>query len=152
MEVADDGTLFVADRDNSKLFKISADLSTVTSVTVASAQDVALYEGKLYVSSYAGTASKIAVLNASDLSFVQDIDITTLDGSAYSRANSEGFAGIDIDSTGHLWLLDENYGSAPGGVVRDRLLVSSAVPEPSTLGLLVLGGSALLMRRRRAIL
>jgi streptogramin lyase len=148
LTVADDGTIFVADRDNNAVFRISPDLSTTTSATVTRAMDVALFGGNVYATSYNGVSSLVRVLDMNTMALVEDIVITTLDGNPYSRGSSEGFSGIDIDSQGRIWLADQAYQSS--GLVQDRLLVSSAIPEPATLGLLALGGMALLRRRRAA--
>lgn len=148
VQVLPDGTIYTASRGDSKVYKISADLSTVTtSATINRAFDLALYDGKIYTTSYDGTNSYIAVLN-SDLTSAGTITVGTLDGLGYTRAsNAEGFGGIDIDSTGHIWMADENFGTTGG--TQDRLLVSSVVPEPATLAALAGAGAVALRRRRK---
>ncbi len=151
MTVASDGTIYVASRGDNKLYEVSPDLSTVTSAVVPAAQDVALYGGNLYVTSYNGTNSLVRELAGGSLSFIQDFTAgaATLDGNPYARAagGAEGWGGIDIDPSGRLWLADEQYGLA-AGVTYDRLLVAS-VPEPSTLVLAALGLAALIAVRLR---
>ncbi len=138
LTVANDGSIFVTSRDDSKLYKISADLAAVSSADVTGAMDVALYGGNAYVTSYNGADSKIAVFSTSSIGFVEDITISTLDANAYTRGTAAGWGGIDIGADGRIWITDQAYGST--SVIQDRLLVSSAlpgapqaVPEPATL-------------------
>ncbi len=136
--IAPNGTIYTTNRDTGTIFRISADLSSVVTASLPKAMDVTLFNGQVYVTSYNGQSSKIEVFSASNLTDLSTINITTLDGNPYSRGTSEGWGGIDIDSTGRIWLADENYNSS--GTTKDRLLVSSplaAIPEPTTL--LVLG-------------
>jgi hypothetical protein len=149
VEVGSDGTLFVAARDDNKVYRVSSDLATVTSFNLTRAMDVALYGGNLYATSYNGTSSLIQVVDQTTLAAVETINITTLDGNPYSRASSEGWGGIDIDGTGRIWLADQHYGSTGG--TQDRLLVSSPVPEPSSIvlaGALLVGFVATMSRRK----
>ena len=148
LEVAPDGTIYVASRDDGKIYRISADLTTEISAAVPRAMDVDLYNGEAYVTSYNGTSSLIRVLNAQTLVPREDLTITMLDANPYSRGALEGFGGIDIDATGRIWLGDESYQAS--GTVKDRLLVSSAaVPEPASATLLLGGTVCLLLRRRK---
>lgn len=151
IEVAADGTIFVASRDANRVYKVAADLSSSSFVTLTKAMDVALYGGNAYVTSYNGASSLIQVLSQSDLSTVDTIAITTLDGNPYTRLNNtEGWSGIDIDANGNIWLADQNYGSTGG--TQDRLLLGStlAVPEPGTVALAGLAAFVFAgMRRRR---
>jgi hypothetical protein len=147
LEVTPDGTIHVASRDDGKIYRISADLTTELSAAVPRAMDVDVYNGEIYVSSYNGTSSLIRVLNAQTLVPREDLTITTLDANPYSRGALEGFSGIDIDSTGRIWLGDQSYQAS--GTVKDRLLVSSAaVPEPAA-ALSVVASVCVLLRRRR---
>jgi DNA-binding beta-propeller fold protein YncE len=149
LEVANDGTIFVTNRDNGALYRISADLLTVTAAAANRAMDVALYGGKAYVTNYAGTNSAISVFDQNTLALLETITITTLDAAPYSRGNNEGWSGIDIGPDGRIWLGDQSYLTGSGGVVYDRLLVSSPIPEPSTWILATLGLATLLVIRRR---
>jgi hypothetical protein len=152
VEVGSDGSLYVASRGDGKVYKVSSDLSTVTSANLNLAMDVAIFGGNVYATSYNGAGSFIRSFALSDLSTVEDIFITTLDGNPYSRGgNGTGWSGIDIGSDGRIWLVDQLYQTS--GTARDRLIVGTAlqaVPEPATL---VLAGLALLsfvgLARRR---
>lgn len=137
IEVGSDGTIYVASRGGNAVFKVSSDLSTVTSAALTRAMDVAIYGSNLYATSYNGTSSLIRSLSLASLSFVEDITISTLDGNPYSRGSSEGWSGIEIDSAGNIWLADQQY-SGSGTGTRDRLIVgkSLAIPEPATLVML----------------
>jgi hypothetical protein len=148
VEVGDDGSIYAASRGDAMVYKVSSDLSTVTSAAVPRALDVALYNGNVYATSYNGVSSLIRVIDAATMNFVDDITISTLDGNPYSRAATEGFAGIDIDAGGNIWLADQHYGSTGG--TQDRLLVgSSLVPEPTSLVLVSLGIASVFAARRR---
>jgi hypothetical protein len=108
--------------------------------------DVKLYGGDAYVTSYNGASSLIRVFKASDLALQGDITVGSLDGNAYTRGALEGWGGIDIDSTGRIWVGDENYNAS--GTTKDRLLVSQVgVPEPGTAA----GGVLLLMFLARRV-
>jgi hypothetical protein len=146
LDVDTDGTIYVTSRDDNKVYRISSDLSTVSSATVTRAMDVDLYNGSAYVTSYNGASSLIRAFNATDLSLQGDITVATLDGNAYSRGALEGWGGIDIDATGRIWLGDENYN--PSGTTKDRLIVSQVgVPEPGSIAVLLLA-AGLFARRR----
>ena len=149
VEIGSDGSIYAASRGDAKVYKISSDLSTVTPAAVPRALDVALYNGNIYATSYNGASSLIRVIDAATMAFVEDITITTLDGNPYSRGSSEGFAGIDIDTSGNIWLADQHYGSTGG--VQDRLLLgaSLAIPEPASLVSLGIGTIFIVVRRRR---
>jgi hypothetical protein len=158
IEIGADGSLYVASRDDSNLpnpaagrvYKVSSDLSTTSFVQLTRAMDVALLGGNVYATSYNGTNSLIRVLSATDLTTVEDITIAILDGNPYTRDNNEGWSGIDIDSSGRIWLGDQRYDNVGG--TQDRLLVSSSlVPEPASAFLaLVAVGVCTLARRRRS--
>jgi hypothetical protein len=152
IEVAADGTLYVASRGDAKVYRVASDLSTVSFAAVPRAMDVALFDGNVYATSYNGVNSLIRVIDAATMSSVEDITITTLDANPYTRGSAEGWSGIDIDDAGYIWLADQQYtGSGTG--TRDRLLRGgSLVPEPSTIALIGLAGVAglALVRRRQA--
>lgn len=140
IDVAADGTMYVASREGNTVYRIAPDLS-VSSVTLSNAMDLALYDGKVFVTQYAGAASQISVLDAATLATITSFDADP----PFSLASSgAGYAGIDIDSLGRIYLADQIYATNS-----DRILVSSPVPEPTTLA--AIGGAAtLLLRRRRA--
>jgi hypothetical protein len=156
IEIGADGSLYVASRDDSnspnpagRIYKVSSDLLTTSFVQLTRAMDVALLDGNVYATSYNGTSSLIRVLSAADLSTIEDITITTLDGNPYTRDNNEGWSGIDIDSSRRIWLGDQRYDNVGG--TQDRLLVSSAlIPEPGSalLAIVAIGGCMLAGRRR----
>jgi len=129
IKVASDGTLFVAQRDPGTVFRISADLSSVTSAVSPRAMDVALFGDRVYASAYDGVNSLIRVLDAADLSFIEDITVDDLDGNPYTRGSAAGFAGIEIDAGGRIWLADEQYAGS-GIATQDRLIVSSTLLSP----------------------
>lgn len=151
IEIASDGTIYVASRDANRVWKVSSDLSSASFVTLNRAMDVAIYGNKLYATSYTGANSLIRSYNLSDLSFVENITISTLDGNPYTRGTAEGWSGIDIDSSGNIWLVDQQY-SGSSTSTQDRLLLgaSLAVPEPGTVALAGLAAFGFAgMRRRR---
>ncbi len=119
-----DGTIFVADRDNSKVFRISPDLTETIVISVTRPMDIALFEDQAYITSYNGSNSLIKVVDKYDGSLVEDIQISTLDGSGYSRGTQEGWSGIDISDDGRIWLCDQLYSDT-----KDRLLVSTPLPR-----------------------
>jgi hypothetical protein len=133
IDVAPDGTIFTTNRDTGTVFRISANLTSVTSASVPRAMDVTLFSGFAFVTSYNGANSLIRVLDMGNLAFEQDI--TYASTGLPARGTSEGWGGIDIDpNTSRIWLGDENYNAS--GTTKDRLLVSSplaAVPEPATV-------------------
>ncbi len=118
-----DGTIFVADRDNGKLFRIDPDLET-TSVSVPRAMDVALFDGNAYVTSYNNKNSLIRVVDKVTLKPQEDLKITTINNGDYTRGANEGWSGIDISLDGRIWLCDQDCRPE----CRDRLLVSSPIP------------------------
>jgi hypothetical protein len=149
IEVGADGSLYIAARDDHRVYKVSSDLTTVTSHTLNRAMDVALYGGNIYATSYAGAGSFIRVIDPATMAFVEDITIATLDGNPYSRGTSEGWSGIDIDGSGNIWLADQAYGSTGG--TQDRLLLGSslAIPEPSTFALVAMACFGVVGLRRK---
>ncbi|QYK52739.1 MAG: PEP-CTERM sorting domain-containing protein [Fimbriimonadaceae bacterium] len=147
LQVAADGTIFVADRDNNKVFRIDGTTNAQTNVTLTRAMGVALYGGKMYATSYNGLNSKISVFDQTTLSFVEDLGVDTLDGNAYVRGgNGEGWAFIDIGTDGRIWMADQLFASN-----QDRFIVSEAqaVPEPATLTVLGAAALAAFARKRR---
>ncbi len=143
IDVADDGTIFIASRENNVVYKLNGDLSALATQSVSNAMDIALFGGEAYVTQYAGSSSAIQVLNVDDLAPVTNFTATA----DFAHGSGGGYAGIDVDSTGRLYISDQFYGGTTSSL-SDRILVSSAIPEPATLGLIGLGG-LLLGRRRR---
>jgi hypothetical protein len=155
LDVAPDGTIYatggllnVTNDRGDELFKINAAGTAVLAQTaVTEALDVALFSGQLYVAEYNGGASAIDVLNASDLSPVTVLTTPFVDSTA--AGSDDGYAGITVNSAGQLYVTDEDY-NGNTSTTPDRVLVSSTVvPEPASLGLLAVGGLALLAKRRR---
>ncbi len=142
VEVDSSGNLWVASRADGLIYRVSPDLSTVNSVAVPRAFDVAFFDGRAYVTSYNGAFSLIRVLDEATMSFIDDITISEI---GFARGSAEGYSGIDIGDDGRIWLADQSYGTSP---VRDRLLVSSPIPAPGTLSLLGLAGLVAVRRRR----
>lgn len=161
LEVADDGTIFVASRNTGTVYRISSDLSTVDVASVANAMDLALFDGRLFVTQYDGANSSIAELLQSDLSLLSTFDAFALFPHDADYGDVAGYAGIDIDAQGRIYLVDQLYYRS-STESRDRVLVSSPlallngaqVPEPGNLllclgGLGVLGTASIVRRRRR---
>jgi hypothetical protein len=141
VEIGSDGTIFTVSRDTGRLYKISSDLSSVSSLTLTKPMDLAIFGGNLFVTSYAGAASVINVVNAATMTLVDTITISTLDGNPYSRGALQGWGGIDIDASGRIWLGDQSWGTSDTTNAKDRLLVSSAVaavPEPAMIAVVAL--------------
>ena len=148
LTVASDGTIYatggvLGTGRGDKVFKISADASTIASANVDQALDVALFGSSLYVVQYRNSTSDVAVLNASDLT--QTDTYTT--GFAHVSTDDTGYSGITVSSDGKLYVSDQIYGTTGG--TQDRVLVSSPVPEPGALTALAIGAGALLSRRGR---
>ena len=148
LTVASDGTIYatggvLGTGRGDKVFKISADASTIASANVDQALDVALFGSSLYVVQYRNSTSDVAVLNASDLT--QTDTYTT--GFARVSTDDTGYSGITVSSDGKLYVSDQIYGATGG--TQDRVLVSSPVPEPGALTALAIGAGALLSRRGR---
>ena len=144
IDVAGDGTIFVASREDNIVYRISSDLTGVSSASVTRAMDVATYADKIYVTQYNGTSSQIVEMMQSDLSVTGTI---TAIGTFPRTNNTEGYAGIDIDALGRIFLADQFY-AGTATTTQDRILVSTPLPEPATLSLLALV-APLAMRRRR---
>jgi hypothetical protein len=155
LETDTDGTLYVAGGTNAatrgdSVFKVSSaagasgELSSVAHASVPGAMDVALFQNRLYVTQYLTNSSSIAVLNKSDLSFVQTL-VTDPRGNYNSDAGADaGYSGIDISQDGRIYVVEQCYNyvkttgsyTPPGGVPMtgtriyfDRILVSSRLPD-----------------------
>lgn len=143
IEVADDGTIFVASREDSLVYRVSSDLASVTTKAVTNAMDIAIYGDNLYVTQYNGAASAVVELKQSDLTNGSTFTAT---GTFPHTETTSGYAGIEIDGLGRMFIADQFFaGSA--ATTQDRVLVSTPVPEPTALTLLVLMPA--LLRRRR---
>lgn len=162
LEVDSDGTIYVTSSDADSVFRISSDLSTVTRQAVNNAYDVALFDGRAFVTSYdAATSAIFELLDDSSLDVLSSFDAFSL----FPRNNvaGTGYSGIEIDSAGRIYVVDQFYycssstcGSS--GTWGDRVLVSSpldlmdggAVPVPASapLVLLALAAAAAATRRR----
>jgi hypothetical protein len=143
LEVAADGTMFVASRENDTVYRISSALDSVTSTTVVEAMDVALFGPNLYVTQYNGANSAIVELNQATLTPTGSVFTAT--GTFPHTEASTGYSGIDIDSSGRIYLADQIYNASNA----DRILVSSPIPEPSTGALSALATLLFFAWRRR---
>jgi len=126
--VATDGTIYVAstqtdttaNKANSRVYKIAADLGSAIYTNVRGAMDVTILGSKLYVSQYDAQNSAVAVLNASNLSLVR----TLITGFNHSNTSADsGYSGIDITRDGRIFVADQVYNTS----FTNRLLVSSPV-------------------------
>lgn len=146
IDVAADGTIFVASREDNTVYRIASDLSGVSSTSVTKAMDLATFGGNVYVTQYNGAASNIVELSQATLASTGNTFGAT--GTFPHTEATSGYAGIDIDSIGRMYLSDQFYAGTSSNL-SDRILVSSAVPEPTGVGAIALAGMALLARRGR---
>ncbi|HEX7706031.1 MAG TPA: IPT/TIG domain-containing protein [Thermoanaerobaculia bacterium] len=126
LDVAADGTIYVASLDNGKIFKVSPDLLTITSATIPGGRlphDVALDGTLLYVSTYDGADSRVEVYDATTLTWIETIDVLTEAGT--TRGDEEGFPGIEVGPDGRVFVADQLYYWV-GSDLHDRIFVSSA--------------------------
>lgn len=168
LEVAADGTIYVTSHANDAVYRISSDLSSITRQTVNNAMDLALFDGRVFVTSYNAASSAIfELMGTTTLDILSSFDaFGYFPRGLYGNENDTGYSGIDIDANGRIYLADQFYvlrRGTPGGtndVSNDRILVSSPlallgaggdVPEPAGLALMLAGLAALAaVRRRRA--
>jgi len=158
LEVAEDGTLFVTSSAGDAVYRISDDLTSVTRQTVDNAIDLALFDSRVFVTSYNAAASAIFELSAaSTLDLLGSFDAFgdfARPGITGTVAGT-GYAGIDIDAQGRIYLADQLY-YRDSAESKDRILVSSAlellptgaVPAPASLGLVGLALVAIAVTRR----
>ena len=120
--LAADGTIYTADNVAGRLYRVSADLTSATSVAMPGAFDVALFDGRAYVSQYLNTTSQIKVVDATTLGPIDTLQT----GFTHSNAAADsGYSGIDIGSDRRIYVADQLYVQSP--TFNDRLLVSSAI-------------------------
>jgi hypothetical protein len=158
--VASDGTIFAAggltigsgaNTYGDSLIRISSDLSSYTSVSVAGAMDLALYGGNAYVTQYGyniagGDNYSIAVVNLSSLTQIDTLTPTGIPARSSSTGTDSGLSGITISSTGMLYVADQLAVGTAASNAGDRILMTqltTAVPEPSSVALMGLGAVAL---------
>lgn len=143
LHVLASGEIIVTARDSNTVYRIDTNGDITSTTAVTRPMDVTEYNGSLYVTSYNGTSSLVAVLDPATLTLKGTL--TT----GISRNITEGYAGINVDSSGRLYVVDQLY-EGSNSSTSDRVLISSPVPEPAAIGLL--GGAVALLgvRRRRA--
>ena len=156
---------------NGTVYRIDAVTGQVTSATVnlPGAMDLAIYHDTLYVTEYTNVTSQIHKLglNLSDEGFlagtpVHLYDGYMLDGSQGRNYPGGGYSGIDISTTGNVYLADQYWNDTgwmagqpagdpqqPEEILRDRLYESDPIPEPGTIALFGLGIAMLTGRLRR---
>jgi len=166
IEVAGDGTMFVAQRDSDPgtgdrsgfVYAIPPTLPTdpaaIPSYGDIAAMDLALYGDTLYVTTYDGDGSLVFVFDVGGgLAFSDMLEPMVVDGPA--REDVYGYAGIDIAADGRVFFADQWY--SVSGENLDRILTNPPmqrqgepiIPEPTTVGLVGLGLLGLARRRRR---
>jgi hypothetical protein len=148
LEVDSDGTIFVADRELNRVFRISADLGTTTSVAATRAMDVAIFADEIFVTSYNGPSSNIPVYDKSLKQTATFIVPSNEVPTHVDNGGDSGFAGIDINSLGELYVVDQVYSNDSSGIT-DRILVSTPIPEPTCFATVACGGVLLLRRSRQ---
>jgi len=166
IEVAGDGTMFVAQRDSDPgtgdrsgfVYAIPPTLPTdpaaIPSYGDIAAMDLALYGDTLYVTTYDGEESMVFLFDVSGgLAFSDMLEPMVVDGLA--REDFYGYGGIDIAADGRVFFADQWYSIS--GENLDRILTNPPmqrqlepiIPEPGTFGLVGLGLLGFARRRRR---
>jgi hypothetical protein len=145
IEVAADGTIFVASREDNVVYRVPSSLTGITSTAVTKAMDIALLGSNLYVTQYNGLSSAVVELEQSDLSATGNVFTAT---GTFPRTNAtEGYAGIDFDASGRMYIVDQ-FALGTSANMTDRILVSSPIPEPTSLAAIGIATLALVRRRR----
>lgn len=119
IDVGADGTIFVASREDNRVWRIPSSLTGITNVTLTRAMDLAVDRGHLFVTTYDGVDSKVVEYVADTLAPTGRTFTAT---DTFPRGATEGYAGIDIDYRGRLYVADQIYGSNS-----DRILVSPPI-------------------------
>lgn len=123
--VDDDGTIYQTCRNVNAIYKISSNLQSATKQTLERAMDVAIRGTRLYVTHYDSINSKVSVLNKSDLTMLCELQT----GIARDAVSDSGYTGIDITPEGKLLVADQTYFNTPNTVYKDRVLVSTVLPD-----------------------
>jgi hypothetical protein len=140
---------------------IDPTLSSLDSVPVSGAMDVALYGDDFYVTRYTGLDSTVEVFSKQGL-----INLATYEPDIPRVEDDYGYSGIDIAADGRFYINDQWYALPhynPGGKrYADRILThppieppptppppDDRIPEPTTLLLFGVACAALGRRRRR---
>lgn len=170
VEVGQGGRIWMADKGGDKLFRVAADGSNLTSVSVADAMDIGFDDGRALVTQY--TTRTISVLDLETMALLDTLTvpwtqleldpdgqssygatsgIVVLPGVGFYVANEAGQTADEMSTygrddahsgwVGQKWYTDTMWD--------DNDPILTAVPEPTALTLLTVAVLAAVRRRRR---